>query len=215
LAREHHLSAEDYAAIQAARMRWKNRDLEEGFMAYQKELVRVIEKTAGRLTVAAFEQATRDMFEEYKDQVYVYTRDLIKDSKEQGYLLFAVSGSHEEAVRLFVDYYGFDDYAATIYERQDGKLTGQIQVIAGGKDKLVRRLMKKHGLSLEGSVAVGDSEGDIDMLDMVERPIAFNPSKKLFRHAAAKGWQVVLERKNMIYELAPEGDTYRLERTNT
>jgi HAD superfamily hydrolase (TIGR01490 family) len=214
LGRTKHIAPEDYKTLREARKRWKNRTKGSSFMAYQDELIRVIHKNMAGLPVSAFEAATHSIFDEYKDQVYLYTRELIKDLKSQGYLLFAVSGSHEEAVGLLAEYYGFDDYVATVYERENGKLTGGIQAITGGKDKLVLRLMKKHNASLKGSIAVGDSEGDIGMLNLVEQPIAFNPSKKLFQEASAKGWRVVLERKSVIYELAAEQGGYRLDRTN-
>jgi phosphoserine phosphatase len=49
--------------------------------------------------------------------------------------------------------------------------------------------------------ARGDTESDIPMLELVEIPIAFNPNKKLFEHAKARGWRTVVERKDVIYEL--------------
>jgi len=199
-----HLDPADYGAVQQARLRWKNRSPEGSFMAYQNELVRVIEKSARGIPAAALDAATVQVFETHKDQVYVYTRELIRKLKGEGYLLFAISGSHEEAVRLLAEYYGFDDYVATVYERAGGKLTGRIRPITGGKDRLVRALMAKHGAELDGSIGVGDSESDTAMLELVEQPIAFNPSKKLVQHAIARGWRVVLERKSVIYELAPD-----------
>ncbi|HEX7963627.1 MAG TPA: HAD family phosphatase [Candidatus Saccharimonadales bacterium] len=214
LGREGHVTPETYAKIKQARMNWKNRTQEEGFMAYQDALVAGLATSVKGLPVAVFEQATKAMFDEYKDQVYVYTRTLIQDLKERGYLLFAVSGSQSEAVELLANHYGFDDFVGTYYERENGKLTGNVRLAVGSKEKLVRRLMEKHGADLAGSVGVGDSEGDITMLELVERPVAFNPSKKLFRQASANAWRVVLERKNMIYELAPDSGGYRLERTN-
>jgi phosphoserine phosphatase len=54
---------------------------------------------------------------------------------------------------------------------------------------------------LEGSVGVGDTEGDISLLEAVELPICFNPNMKLFERAKLKDWKVVIERKDVIYEL--------------
>ena len=54
-------------------------------------------------------------------------------------------------------------------------------------------------LSLENSYGVGDSEGDIPFLTFVENPICFNPNKKLYDHAKKVGWQIVVERKDVIY----------------
>ena len=63
-------------------------------------------------------------------------------------------------------------------------------------------LVAKHGLSYDESIAVGDSESDIPMLEAVSTPIAFNPTKALYEHARAAGWKIVVERKNVVYELS-------------
>jgi phosphoserine phosphatase len=49
---------------------------------------------------------------------------------------------------------------------------------------------------------VGDSEADIPMLSAVEYPICFNPNSKLFAHAKEQNWTVVVERKDVVYEMA-------------
>ena len=38
-------------------------------------------------------------------------------------------------------------------------------------------------------------------LEMVENPICFNPNEKLYTEAKRQGWKVVVERKDVIYEL--------------
>lgn len=48
------------------------------------------------------------------------------------------------------------------------------------------------------------------MLEIVEEAIAFNPSEKLFWHATRKGWKIVVERKNHVYELIQRNGTYVL-----
>jgi phosphoserine phosphatase len=62
-------------------------------------------------------------------------------------------------------------------------------------------VLAKHKLTLKGSVGVGDSEGDISFLEQVENPICFNPNRILYRHALLSGWKVVVERKDVIYEI--------------
>lgn len=69
------------------------------------------------------------------------------------------------------------------------------------KAVILKRAVGKEGLALKGSVGVGDTESDIPFLKMVERPICFNPNKKLYRYAKRKGWPIVVERKDMIYNL--------------
>lgn len=142
--------------------------------------------------------------------MYRYTRDLIRQLKQRDYLLFAISGSHDEAVALLASYHGFDDFVGARFVRSDGKFTGETKRTWGVKHQTLARLITHHDVAAKDSIGIGDSEGDISMLEMVEQPIAFNPSKKLFQHARAQGWKIVIERKNMIYELESEHDKYIL-----
>jgi phosphoserine phosphatase len=48
------------------------------------------------------------------------------------------------------------------------------------------------------------------MLEMVDEPIAFNPEQHLFEHAKRKGWKIVVERKNMFYEMELSDGKYQL-----
>lgn len=196
--------------IQVARMNWKRRAHEESFRAYEKVLVHAYESAVSGLEVADFERAIDVVFDEYKDQVYRYSRDLIGSLKSQGYLLFAISGSHQEIVGRLAEYYGFDDAVGQVYEQHDGRFTGNHTTPMYHKDAVLQELVAKHDLTYQGSIAVGDSESDIPMLAAVDRPIAFNPSRGLFAEAQQRQWDVVVERKNMIYELKMTADGYRL-----
>jgi HAD superfamily hydrolase (TIGR01490 family) len=197
-----------FEKVRAARMSWKRRSGEDSFRDYENELVKVFDAALADLPVAHFQTAVDIVFAEYKDQVYTYTRNLIQELKDKDYLLFAISGSPAMIVQKFADYYGFDDCVGTDYPTKDGRFTGTKQLSLGKKPVLLRQLIDKHGATHKSSLAIGDSEGDIDMLAMVERPIAFNPTKKLFEHARQQGWQVVVERKNMVYELEPGDGSY-------
>ncbi len=48
--------------------------------------------------------------------------------------------------------------------------------LISNKANIVRRAVAKEGLTLHNSVGVGDTEGDIPFLEMVEKPICFNPN---------------------------------------
>jgi phosphoserine phosphatase len=56
-------------------------------------------------------------------------------------------------------------------------------------------------LTLKKSIGVGDSEGDYAFLELVETAICFNPTMLLYRHAKRNTWKVIVERKNVIYEI--------------
>ena len=199
-----------YQAIKDARMSWKRRMHTESFNDYEQRLVATYEGLLGSLSVDDVLAAMDSVFDKYKDQVYTYTRDLIKELKAKDYLLFAISGTQSELVEKLARYHGFDDWAGSKYESRDGRFTGDKVLALGRKHEVLEDLIAKHGTSLTGSIVVGDSTGDISMLAMAEQPIAFNPEKKLFDHAHKQGWKIVVERKNMVYELEPRDGSYLL-----
>lgn len=69
------------------------------------------------------------------------------------------------------------------------------------KALILQRAVKKEGLTLKGSIGVGDTESDIPFLELVEEAICFNPNEKLYRAARRNGWKIIVERKDVIYEL--------------
>lgn len=210
LAKQGFIDADHFEKVRAARMNWKRRAGGEGFRAYETELVQAFTSALKDIDAKTLNAVADKVFDEYKDQVYTYSRDLIRDLKEKGYLLFAISGSPSVIVQKLADYYGFDDFAATTFLESEGRLTGEVDLSLGRKPELLKQLMKKYDTNFIGSIGVGDSEGDIDMLELVEQPIALNPSRQLYEHAKAKNWPIVLERKNMIYRLEAQDGTYIL-----
>jgi HAD superfamily hydrolase (TIGR01490 family) len=199
-----------YQAIKDARMIWKRRESSESFKKYELELVRLYSDILSELTTEQFETAADAVFEEYKDQVYTYTRDLVVRLKQEGYLLFAISGSQTQIVAKMSRYYGFDDFVGRIDETSGDRFTGQSSTPVFSKDKTLKELAAKHRVSFKKSVAVGDSASDIKMLELAELPIAFNPERELFKHALPAGWRIVIERKNMVYELERKTGKYEL-----
>jgi len=214
LARKGHIDAETHQKIKVARMIWKKRTHSEAFSTYQTELVGAYEKLLLNLSVKDYNEAVQAVFDEYKDQVYIYTRGLIEDLKKKNYLLFAISGSQIEIVSKIAKHYGFDDWVGTVYAHEKDKFTGAVTIHLGGKHVVLEELVTKHHASMAGSIAVGDGASDISMLEMVETPIAFNPEIKLFDHAKHKGWKIVIERKNVVYQLEGNDGRYVLAKAS-
>jgi phosphoserine phosphatase len=75
--------------------------------------------------------------------------------------------------------------------------------VISNKAKVLERVIAKQGLTLVGSVGVGDREADVGFLEMVKTPICFNPNAALLRVAKRRGWKVVVERKDVAYEIRP------------
>jgi HAD superfamily hydrolase (TIGR01490 family) len=213
LLRQGFIDAERFETVRIARMNWKRRLDSDAFNDYEAQLVKVFHEALKGLPVNMLEMAAQTVFGEYKEQVYTYTRDLIHDLKQQDYLIFVISGSPSLIVKKLAAYYNFDDFAATNYPERNGYFTGERDTTVGKKAELLQQLITRHGLDSKNSIGVGDSEGDIAMLELCERPIAFNPSKRLLEHAKDKNWEIVVERKNVIYTMKPGGSNmeYQLD----
>lgn len=198
-----------YQEILDSRMAWKRREEIDGFDRYQIKLIEAYNLVVTKLSQKELEELANRAFEEHKDQSYVFTRNLMKDLKAKGYMLFAISGSFSEVVQLIAKHYGFDDSAGTMHAKSKGKFTGEIDVVQyERKVDMLDELKKKYDLTDEGSVAVGDSMGDYAILKHVQNPIVFNPARELFVKAQEHGWRIVVERKNVIYDMAKQGDNY-------
>jgi HAD superfamily hydrolase (TIGR01490 family) len=210
LAQGGHLAKDAYNKIHTSRMVWKSRSHSASFNEYSTAIVQAYHEALTQLDVNLYLAAIDKVFEEYKDQVYTYTRDLLKSLKKQGYQLFAISGSQQEIIEKLADYYGFDAAIGNTYERKNGKFTGNHEHIVENKAKLLDELVNKLGVDYSGSIGIGDSEGDIELLSKVEDPIAFNPTHELFEHAKKAGWSIIVERKNVIYKIENKDGKYIL-----
>ncbi len=191
-------------------MNWKRRQHQDSFKDYERLIVRLYESALEHMSTKDFDRFIMDIIDEYKDQTYVYTRDLLRDLKAKGYFTLIISGSHQELIEQVGKYYGFDDWLGSEYVRSGDSYSGKKNIVSTNKAAALRKLVKKHRLDFKDSLAIGDSASDIAMLELVEQPIAFNPDKILFETAKQNGWPIVVERKNMIYELRGQDGTYVL-----
>ncbi len=143
------------------------------------------------------------------DRVYTFTRDRIQWHREQGHRLLIISGSPEELVKYMAQKHGFDDYIGTRYLTDDHEVfTGAIEPMwdSGSKEKAVERFARKYGIDLEASYAYGDTAGDMSMFQKTGHPVAVNPTRELLQSiqndpGTRCRTQVVVERKDMIYQL--------------
>ncbi len=146
----------------------------------------------------------RKVVEEQGKRVYRYTRDLIKDLKAKDYYIVAISQSPKTILDEFCASYGFDKVYGRMYELGPRDcFTGKvidISIIAN-KSLIVDRLLENGEYTLDGSVGVGDTEGDISLLERVETPVCFNPNLKLYTYAKAHKWPIVVERKDVVYTI--------------
>lgn len=181
---------------------WVNRT--GSYEAYIETVVEAFMKYLKGVTYEDFKRIGTAVVEANKNKVYRYTRDLVKKLKRKGYFLLAVSQSPKGLLDTFCKRLGFHKVYGRFYELGSSeRFTGEVvdlHLIAN-KANIVRRAVEREGLTLKDSWGIGDTEGDIPMLELVEHAVCFNPNATLYRFAKLNGWKVVVERKDVVYEL--------------
>lgn len=181
---------------------WKNR--EGSYEEYIYAVIHAFMEHIRGVRYADFADIGRNVVAEQGKYMYRYTRDLIADLLGKDYYLVAISQSPKSVLDEFCARLGFHKVYGRIYELgpQD-RFTGVVidEELISNKALIVKRVLDKEGLSQEGSIGVGDTEGDIPLLESVEMPICFNPNMALYTYAGEKKWPVVVERKDVVYTL--------------
>ncbi len=181
---------------------WRNR--EGTYDAYIRAVINCYVTHIRGVHYGTLADLGRMVVGEQSKHVYRYTRDLIHELKREGYFVVAISQSPKTILDEFCKTQGFDKVYGRIYEigPQDcftGEMT-DVHLIEN-KANIVARVLDREAVSFAGSIAVGDTDGDIPMFESVERAICFNPNQKLYEQAERRGWEVVVERKDVIYNI--------------
>jgi len=179
-------------------------DREGDYEAYIQAVVQAFLKHIKGMHYGILADAAEHVVDEQWKHVYRYTRDLLNELKEKNYFLLALSHSPKTILGKFCPRLGFDKSYGTMYEiGPNDAFTGTHMEphFIFNKAAVLRRAIEKENLTLAHSVGVGDTESDIPFLEMVAKPICFNPNQKLYRHAKRQGWRVVVERKDVVYSL--------------
>ncbi len=190
------------AVYEKQHARWLDR--EGDYEEYIAAVVEAFRKHLKGVHYGELAEAAEQVVDEQWKRTYRYTRDLLKDLRAKGYFLLAVSHSPKTVLDKFCPRLGFDKAYGIVYEigPQDlftGKVTDEHVIL--NKANVVKRALEKEGLTLDRSIGVGDTESDISFLEMVAKPICFNPNKALYRTASRLKWDVVVERKDMVYKI--------------
>lgn len=208
LYRRGHFSEEAVKPIFAARDDW--RDRKASFGDYELALVDTMETEIIGLAESVLIEAADTIISSQGNHVYRYTTELLGRLKEAGYTIMAISGSQQQVVDKFAALYGIEITYGRRHDIENGIITGRGPAVYGHKAEILKKLVAEHQLDWDDSYAIGDTGSDIDMLELVTHPIAFNPDQKLYQCAREEKWKIVVERKNIIYELSSDGNTFIL-----
>lgn len=202
LVREGAFPARAKKMYEEAEKKWLDR--EGDYDGYVMAVVKAFMAELKGVDFEDFSRIGKSVIAEQKKHVYVYTRDLIQKLKKKNYYLVAISQSPKIILDEFCKHLGFNKVYGRVYPIGPlGKFTGEVadEHLIANKVNIVRRVIDREGLTIKDSYVVGDTEGDISMLELAENPICFNPNLKLYKYAKRMGWKIVVERKNVVYEL--------------
>ena len=179
-------------------------DRQGSYDDYIQVVVKAFEKHIAGVPYQTYAQAARKVVSYQKNHTYRYTRNLVGELVSKGYYVLAISHSPREVVNEFCRRLGFSKVYARLLEIDSKqRLTERVlyEKLINDKEKVLKRALQKERLTLQGSIGVGDTESDIPFLKMVHKPICFNPNKKLYDMARRRDWKIVVERKDVIYNL--------------
>ncbi len=173
------------------------------YETYDKLVFELFLRELEGIPVTQMRRCARAEVEAHGRRLHMYTRDVARRLKRAGYHLIAISGSPQEILDLFLLPLSFDRVWGTVLGHDArGCYTGEmLQNPFENKRQVLEQFLKSSEASLEGSVGMGDTLSDVGFLEMVRTPIAFNPNRSLFEVARQRGWPVVVERKDVIYNL--------------
>src|SRR3989344_2135812 len=171
---------------------------------YRKALVEIYSEHIKGCTREEVLRASKIVVPFHAKRTYIFSEQLIKKLRKKGYRLIVISGSPLEIVEEYNRHYlKFDEVFGSVYALDaDGRYTGEATFEPSkNKGQIVEDYIGRHSISLDDSYGVGDTESDISFLKLGEYPIAFNPNQNLKAVAEKEGWQIIVEKKDVIYEL--------------
>ncbi|MBI2705619.1 MAG: HAD-IB family hydrolase [Actinobacteria bacterium] len=127
-------------------------------------------------------------------QVQPYARVLFDEHHREGRKVVVATTTPDHLVRPLAEALGADDVVATIYERRDGRFTGNIDgefVWGKGKYRAVKEWAAKHDIDLSESYAYSDSYYDVPLLNAVGHPVVVNPDPRMRVQAIVRRWPTI------------------------
>jgi HAD superfamily hydrolase (TIGR01490 family) len=183
-------------------VRLSHRDRKITFEEYDRQIIDIFaERVKGKLR-SDVQIAAKRVYEKNRDWLYKFTKALLDETVDT-HDRITITGAMQETVSLLAPYWGFSHCYSTVLAVDElGRYTGESESLPV-RDKRAALLAhaKKHGCSLKGSLAIGDTLSDVPMLQAVDIPVVFNPDDKLAEISDQHGWITVVERKDCIYVL--------------
>lgn len=140
-------------------------------------------------TYSIIEKQAKEFFKQFKANIYNSSYPLMKSLKEAGYYIITVSVGAYDVVNLAASELKMNECYATKLEFKDETCTGKLITdihIPGGKEKAIKKIIKEKNIPFKNCIALGDSASDMEMFELVKKPIALNPTPELLKIAQQK-----------------------------
>jgi len=166
----------------------------KGLVDYETTIANLLIHWAQGLKDISYNEALRQtkyFLRNRGNRFFPFINPVIKLLKKTHDIYF-VTGEPGFVAEAVTDLYRATDFFASNLEVENGIFTGKVNNFLSkreGKRKAIKEILKNY--NIKGSIAFGDSEGDIEILDSVENAVCINPTEGLKKIAEEKGWIIV------------------------
>lgn len=174
------------------------------YEVYRLALVELYERSIKGCHKDDVENASKLVVSFHQKRTYIFAEELIEKFRKENYHIIAISGSPIEIVREYNNkHLHFDKVFGSVYDLDgEGFYTGKTDYEpVANKGNVLKQYAYENNLTLDDSYGIGDTESDASFLDVVDNPIAFNPNENLKKLAQKNGWRIVVEKKDVIYDI--------------
>lgn len=122
------------------------------------------------------------------------SRTLVEKHKSAGDTLVIVTATNSFVTTPIAKEFGIDHLIATEPEIKNGQYTGKIAGTPCFQDGKVTRLKEwliKQNIKFENCVFYSDSNNDLPLLKLVNKPVAVDPDEKLKTYAEENNWPIM------------------------
>ena len=179
---------------------WLNND--GTYEAYRIKLVELYEKNLKGKNQEDIITAAKRVAHFNAKRTYIYAKEML-DKMRKDHIMMVISGSPVEIVKEYAEIFEFDAFYGSVYEIDKHKIfTGKtVFEPTSNKGAVVKQFVAENDIALVDSFGMGDTRSDASFLELVDEPIAFNPDSELKAIAEKNKWKIIVEKKDVIYEI--------------
>jgi HAD superfamily hydrolase (TIGR01490 family) len=147
----------------------------------------------GRNKKEIFDHAANFFDEVLQNKLFIPIIKCVKEAKKQGHHVVLLSNSPNELICPLAQYLGVDEFYSSIYSSNKLGAMEKIDFLMDGdaKAEYTLSLAKKMNVKKENIFAYTDSYWDLPLMEVVGKPIAVNPDRKLRKECYRKGWNII------------------------